>query len=140
MSANTTPIFPITPNISGTSSGVVTANTDTSMTSGTSYLLYTAGSNGSKLETVYVNYLATQTQLTNLRFFINNGATVSTTANNNLIYELSVTTLTLSQTGANTLYTWQANLYLKPSYRVYVTTGSALNGAGINVVAQGGDY
>jgi len=139
MAAGTSPIFAASPNISWTG-GVVTANTDTSMTSGTSYLLYTAGSNGSKLETVYINYLATQTQLTNLRFFVNNGSSTATTANNNLVYELSATTLTLSATAANTIYTWQANLYLKPSYRVYVTTASTLNGAGINCIAQGGDY
>lgn len=139
MAAGTAPIFAASTNISWVGS-VATANTDTSMTTGTSYLLYTAGSNGSKLETVYLNYLATQTQGTNIRFFVNNGSATATTINNSLVYELSVAATTISQASAGPLYTWQANLYLKPSYRIYVTTGTGLAGTGMQATAQGGDY
>lgn len=139
MAAGTSPIFAASTNVSWTGS-IATANTDTSMSTGTSYLLYTAGANGSKLETVYVNFLATQTQDTNLRFFINNGSATGTTANNVLVHEMTVVSLAISNAAANTLYTWQANLYLKPSYRVYITTGIGLAGAGVNATGLGGDY
>lgn len=136
MAANTQPIFVITPNISYISSGLA-ANTALDGT-GTVATVFTAGSNGSKVENVSLWHLGTNIA-TVIRFFVNNGSTNTVAANNALVFEYTMAANTVSQTAASVQYMWNANLYLKSGYKLNVTIGTAI-AAGIMSCAQGGDY
>lgn len=137
MAANTTPIFVKQPHIEYATTGTA-ANTNLDGT-GTVVTVFTAdATNGSKVETVTMWNLGTNVT-TVVRFFVNNGSTNTTASNNALVQEFTWNANTVSQTAASTPVTWQANLYLKPGYKLNVTIGTAI-AAGIMVAAQGGDY
>lgn len=136
MSANTTPIFVGTPRNSYLTTGV-NANTALDGT-GTVATVFTAGANGSKIETVNLWNLGTNVA-TVVRFFINNGSTNATAANNALVQEFTWAINTLSQTAASVPVAWQANLYLPSGYKLNCTIGTAV-AAGIMVGCQGGDF
>jgi hypothetical protein len=138
MAANTTPIFIGTPNVQWSGS-MTAANTDTSMATGTSYAVYTASANGSKVEDLYITYLGTLAGATVLRLFVNNGSSTGTAANNTLVTEITVPALTISQTAANTPIVVRLNLVLKANYVLRATLGTAAAN-GIAVTAVGGDY
>jgi hypothetical protein len=138
MAANTTPIFIGTPNVQWSGS-MTAANTDTSMATGTSYAVYTASANGSKVEDLYITYLGTLAGATVLRLFVNNGSSTGTAANNTLLTEITVPALTISQTAANTPIVVRLNLVLKANYVLRATLGTAAAN-GIAVTAVGGDY
>jgi len=136
MAVNTTPIFVGTPRNSYISTGV-NANTALDGT-GTVATAFTAGANGSKIETVSLWNLGTNIG-TVVRFFVNNGSTNATAANNALVYETTWASNSLSQTAASVPVIWQANLYLPAGYKLNCTIGTAI-AAGIMVDTQGGDF
>lgn len=136
MSANTAPIFVGTPRNSYINTGT-TANTLFDGT-GTVATVFTAGSNGSKVETVNLLNLGSNVA-TAVRFFINNGSTNATAANNALVNEITWATNSASQVAASTPVSWNANLYLPAGYKLNVTIGTAI-ASGIMVQAQGGDF
>lgn len=136
MASNTTPIFVGTPRNSYISTGT-SANTNFDGT-GTVATVFTAGANGSKVETVTLQNMGTNIA-TVVRFFINNGSANSVAANNSLVYEATWATNTASQVAASIPVVWGANLYLPASYKLNVTIGTAV-ASGIMVGAQGGDY
>lgn len=138
MATNTSPIFIGTPNQQWSGS-MTAANTDTSMATGTSYLVYTAGSNGSKVEDLYITYLGTLAGATIVRLFVNNGSSTGTAANNALFQEIAVPALTISQSAINTPILTRLNLVLKAGYKLYATLGTAATN-GLQCVAVGGDY
>jgi len=83
MTANTQPIFPLTPKVSwGT---VTTANTAKDGT-GTVVTVFTAGADGSRIDQIKVRALGTNVA-TVIRFFVNNGSTNATAANNSLVHD-----------------------------------------------------
>lgn len=137
MASNTSPVFVSGPQISWSGS-MTAANTDTSMATGVTYLVFTAGANGAKVETVDLWHLGTNVS-TNVRFFVNNGSATGTAANNALIQEFTMAANTVSQNAASSPVIWQANLYLSGGYRLYATLGTAVS-AGIMAAAQGGSY
>lgn len=137
MASNTSPVFVSGPKISWSGS-MTTADTDTSMATGTSYLVYTAGANGSKVETVNIWHLGTNVS-TVVRFFVNNGSSTGTAANNALVQEFTMAANSVSQNAASVPVVWAANLYLGSGYKLYATLGTAVS-AGIMAAAQGGDY
>lgn len=136
MAAGTSPIFVATPRNSYITTGTA-ANTLFDGT-GTVATVFTAGANGSKVETVTLLNMGTNIA-TAVRFFINNGSANSVAANNSLVYELTWASNTASQVAASTPITWQANLYLPASYKLNVTIGTAI-ASGIMCGSQGGDY
>ncbi len=136
MAAGTSPIFCATPRSSWANVSL-TANAAYDGT-GTVSTVFTAGANGSKLEDVFVIPLGTQIA-TVIRFFINNGSTNATPANNTLVYELTLAANTASQTAAQTIYTWKANLILPAGYKLNCCTGTTVAST-TQVTAQGGDY
>jgi hypothetical protein len=137
VAANTTPIFARQPSIQYVSTGV-NANTALDGT-GTIATVFTAdATNGSRIEQVTLNHLGTNIA-TVVRFFVNNGSSNTTATNNALVYEVTMAANTLSQTAASVPVIWNANLLLKPGYKLNVTIGTAI-AAGIMVAAQGGDY
>lgn len=106
---------------------------------GTVATVFTAGSNaGSRIDTLYLEHLGTNVA-TVVRFFINNGSSNTTAANNSLIYEITMAANTLSQTAASVPQQIVPGLVLPPGYKLNVTIGTAI-AAGIQVTATGGDY
>lgn len=144
MPANLQPIFPLTQKVSWGS--VATANTAKDGT-GTVVTVFTAGANGSKIDQIKVRALGTNVA-TVLRFFINNGSTNATPANNTLIHEVTVAATTVSETAAladnDITITKGSDVavpipYLPAGYKVNVTVGTTV-AAGLHVTVHGSDY
>ena len=138
MPANTTPVYTLTPNIT-VGQTIQTANTAKDGT-GTVVLVYTAGSNGSKVESVVFRATGTNTA-TVARIFVNNGSTPTSAANNSLFGEITLAATTLSEVGALADYRYQFpdNFRLPASYRIYVTIGTTI-AALYAVTGYGADY
>jgi len=146
MPANTTPVFPITPKVSFTGN-ITTANTAKDGT-GTVNLLYTAGSNGSRIDQIKVRAKGTNVA-TVMRFFVNNGSDPTVAANNTLVHEKTIPATTLSETSelADVDVTIAKDAgkvacpipYLPAGYRLYVTIGTTI-AAGVQVTCWGGDF
>lgn len=136
MAAGNSPIFIATPRTAGITTGV-NANTAFDGT-GTVATIFTAGTNGSKVEDVYLVAMGTNVA-TVVRFFINNGSTNTTAANNNLVHEETMAANTASQVAASIPVRWIANLVLPAGYKLNVTIGTAI-ASGIMATAVGGDY
>lgn len=118
---------------------VTTANTTTDLTTGTTYLIFTAdATNGGYLQKLRVRPLGTNVA-TVLRIWINNGATTGAATNNTLYDEVSLGSSTASQTSALALYELPMNMALPAGYKIYVTLGTTV-AAGFDVSAIGGKY
>lgn len=136
MAAGTSPIFLATPRNSFATVSL-TANTAYDGT-GTVSTIFTAGADGSKVEDVYAVPQGTQVA-TVLRFFVNNGSTNATPANNSLVYELTLNAQSSTQTAAQQIYIWRANLVLPPGYKINCCVGTTVAST-TQVTAFGGDY
>ncbi len=143
MSANIEPIYPVIPKVSMCK--VLTADATASKnhdgTSSGAVLLFTAGANGSRIDSVKAMPLGTNAA-TVLRLFINNGQDPTVATNNSLFKEISSASNTISETAAVTelkLITPDDLLCLPPNYRLYIVVGTTIV-AGLQVTAIGGDY
>lgn len=135
MPANTSPIFPLTPNLAWAT--VTTANTAKDGT-GTVATVYTAGANGSRVDYLKVRALGTNVA-TVIRVFINNGSTNATAANNTLIMDQTIAATTNSETAQLADNIIQLDLSLPAGYKINVTIGTTV-AAGLQVTGVGGDY
>lgn len=137
MPANTSPIFPLTPNVAW---GVIdTANTAKDGT-GTVVTIFTAGANGARADKL--RYKAKGTNVaTVLRVFVNNGSTNATAGNNTMIHEETIAATTLSEVAAllNGEIAFADGLPLTAGYKLNLTIGTSI-AAGLHVSAHGGDY
>lgn len=147
MAQNTSPIFPLVPEVlwvSGTAATAgtpgLTANTTTDLTAGTIYgPIFTAdATDGSRLDFIKVRSLGTNLA-TVIRIWINNGAATTTAANNTLYLERTFLATTVSQTAELPDIILPLNISLPAGYRVYATFGTAV-AAGFHLTAVGGDY
>jgi hypothetical protein len=139
MAANTSPIFTLSPEIQWAISAT-TANTTKDLSSGTIYPVFTGGTNGSYVQRIRFRTLGTNLAATVARVWINNGSATGTAANNTLFDEISLPATTVSETAAQANYELPLNFALPPSYRIYVTLGTAPNAAGWDATIIGGDY
>ena len=135
MPANTSPIFPLTPNISWAT--VTTANTAKDGT-GAVVTVFTAGANGSRVDYLKVRALGTNVA-TVLRVFVNNGGANTTAANNSLILDQTIAATTNSETAQLVDNIIQLDLSLPAGYKINVTIGTTV-AAGLQVTGVGGDY
>lgn len=136
MPANTSPIFPLTPQIAWAT--ITAANTATDGT-GTVNTIFTAGANGGRVDYIRCRALGTNAA-TVLRVFINNGSTNATATNNALFEELTLPITTASNTGDTGGDSDIAlNLSLPVGYKINVVLATAV-AAGWKVSAVGGDY
>lgn len=137
MAQNTNPIFGLTPNVSW-AQGALTANTTTDLTAGTIYLLYTAGASGSYLDEIWLKAIGTNIA-SMARFWINNGATTASAANNTFIRDYQLPATTASNTSMQPDFVLPIRKPIPATYRVYATlpTGVA---AGYDITAFGLDY
>jgi hypothetical protein len=146
MPANTIPIFPATPKVEW---GVIsTANTAKDGT-GSVVTVFTAGVNGARIDQIKVRARGTNVA-TAMRFFVNNGLTNTTAANNSLAHEVTIAATTLSETAALVDNDIMINKdggartevpipYLPPGFKINVTIGTAV-AAGLSVSVWGADY
>ena len=139
MPANTAPIFTLLPEIMWTTNMTV-ANTG-NLSAGTSYMVFSAGTNGSYVQKIRFRHQSTNTNnaATMARVFINNGGALATAANNTIWDEITIAANTASQTAASTNYELPLNFALPPGYYLYCTLGTTVV-AGIQATVIGGDY
>jgi hypothetical protein len=146
MTANTTPIFPLTPKVSW---GTVTAANTAMNGTGTVSTVFTAGADGSRIDQIKVRGLGTNVA-TALRFFINNGSTNATVENNSLVHETTIAITTASNVAAlvdnditinkdGGARTEPPILYLPAGYKINVAIGTAV-AAGLQITVWGADY
>jgi hypothetical protein len=139
MAGNTDPLFSRTPDIQFIGP-MVTANTTPDLSSGTSYLLFTAGANGSFVTKLRLRSTpAGNTTATVLRLFINNGSTTGTATNNTLYEEITLPATTASAVAATPSYEIPLNFALPAGYKLYATIGTASANGWYGTVI-GGDY
>jgi hypothetical protein len=134
---NTKPIFTASADTQWSVSAV-TANTTKDLTSGTNYLVFTAGSNGGYVQRMRFRPLGTNVA-TVARIFINNGGATSGATNNAWWDEISLAATTLSETSALSTYEIPLNFALPSGYRLYATLGTAV-AAGYTITCVGGKY
>lgn len=142
MAANTSPIFSRAPDIQWAES-IVTANNTLDLSSGTSYLVFTADAT----EGGFVRELrikanpANNTAATVVRVWINNGGSLATPANSALLTEIGLPATTASATQPNPDFIVPLNIALPPGYTIYVTIGTAPGGSGeFTATAIAGKY
>ena len=145
MAANTAPIYSIAgdvTSVAANNSGLVvgpTANTSQDG-SGTLYKAFTAGANGSYLQKIRFRPVGSPAA-TVCRVFISSSTTTSATATW-LYDEITLPTVTVSQTAASSVFELPLNFALPASYLLYVTFGTSTGstGTGYSVVTVAGDY
>ncbi len=137
MAANISQIFSVVGNIGGVASGLG-ANTAMDGT-GTTALVFTAGSNGSRIERVQAIHLGTNVAGL-LRFFWNNGSTPATATNNSLIEELAMAANTLVQNAISVPgILLRVPIVLAPNQRLYAAVAVSV-ASGYQITAFGGSY
>jgi hypothetical protein len=164
MPANTTPIFPLTPNLGVQNVVLSTAMTNTKAFDGTDTagtalaLAFTAGANGARVDTIVVRLTSTNgatasgtSAATLVRFWINNGSANTTAGNNQLMpWDVAIPatgvvaldTSTLPSYNAMTNSALAGGISLPAGYKIYAGTTVAAGGTNIGVLVsvQGGDY
>jgi hypothetical protein len=130
-----TPIFPATPKTSW--GKLTTANTNYDGT-GTVTELFTAGVNGSRIDSIKVKPLGTNVA-TVLRLFVNNGSDPETPDNNSLIFELTLPETTASQVASLAEYQEVLDFAIPAGYKLYGSLGTEV-ASGYQVTVFGGDY
>lgn len=156
MAANTSPIFPITPNSGVMNCIVSTAMTNTKAMDGTEAvgtalaLAFTAGANGARVDTIRVRYTATNgstatgtSAATVLRFWLNNSAANTTATNNKFIGEIAMPAQAVTALATGTLpeYVLTLGVSIPAGYKIYV--GSTVAAGGVLAFLtdiSGGDY
>lgn len=134
MAANVVPIFPLTPKIGFAT--VATANTALDGT-GSPATIFTAGSNGARVDQIIISHLGTNID-TVARIFINNGSTTATATNNALYAEFDMGANTLSQVAVS-VQQFGSGLTLPAGYTLTATVGTTI-AAGVKFLVIGGDY
>lgn len=146
MSAGIAPIYVATPADEWASSNACTAaNTNADLSSGTSYLVGTAGVNGAFLKGLTCKALpANATAASVMRIWLNNGSTIAAPANSALVGELPLPATTVQAAGGNPDFYWAApngGRAIATGHKVYVTFGTAAGGSGAwCVTADKGDF
>lgn len=142
MPANIAPIYSRAPDVQWIGA-IVTANNTLNITTGTSYLVYTAdATNGGFVEEVRIKVdPANNCAATVARLWINNGATTGTAANSSFIGEVSIPAVTVSATVATPEFSIPVNKAIPAGYKLYLTVGTAPGGsAQLSATAFGGKY
>lgn len=134
MSANTTPIFGLTPRVAQTGTFGTSANTNLDGSGTTFATLITAGAAGSRVDQCIITHLGSNVASV-VRFFVD----PTGSAGWKLIHEETVAINTVSQVAASVPVIWNCNLVLPASAKIGLTSGTAVT-AGYNCTAVGADY
>jgi hypothetical protein len=136
MPPNTKPIFPLVPNIG--IARITAGNTATDGT-GTVTTMFTAGTNGARLDKVTISSAGTNVA-TVLRLFLNNGSATSTAANNALVAEIDLPATTSSAVKANSpRFDVNLDIALPAGWKLTAVLATAV-ASGWAVSALGGDF
>lgn len=139
MAANIQPIYSRLADVQWATEIVQSANTTTTLTSGTIYPVFTADTtNGGYVQRIRFRPLGSNAA-TVARVWINNGGDTTVASNNSLWDEIAIALTTVSQTAAQATYELPLNFPLPASYRLYVTLGTVVL-AGFDVTVIGGKY
>lgn len=140
MAAGTSPIYTRTPDVQWIS-GITAANTTADLTSGTSYLAFTAdATEGGFVRSIRFKATpAGNTTATVARIWINNGSSTGTAANNALFGELTLPAVTASATAATVELEYPVNAPLPAGYKIYITIHTA-SANGWTATTFGGKY
>jgi hypothetical protein len=144
MTANTAPIFPLSPKVGYATLTAVDATASknhdgTGVLNTSIFAVYTAGVNGGRVDDLIVVPLGS-TAATVVRVFLNNGSANTTVANNTLIAERTIPQATLSETSELQQTPIPINRAIPPGYKVLVCLGTAVSAPGLQVSAFCGDY
>lgn len=142
MAANTSPIYTRSADVQWAES-ITAANNTIDITSGTSYLVWTAdATEGGFLREIRIKANPSQnTAATVARFWINNGSTTATAANSALFTEVGLPATTASATNAQPDFIVPVNMAIPAGYRIYMTVGTAPGGSGeFTAIGIGGKY
>lgn len=137
MAANTAPIYPDSINDDW---GTITAANTAKDGTGTVVTIFTAGADGALIERFRVQALGTNVASV-LRFFLNNGGSNATPANNSLIHEATCAATTISEVAALAPVEVLPSMPIKleAGYKINIALGTAV-AAGLQVTAFGGDF
>jgi hypothetical protein len=140
MAGNSTPIYSKVADWQW-AGAITAANTTKDLTTGTSYLVFTAdATNGGYVKKIRVRHVGANASATVMRVFINNGSATNVATNNILFDEIGIAAnASVSETGASTNYEIPINEALPPGYCIYVTIGTAITG-GLAATAVAGKY
>lgn len=140
MAKNIDPIYPVTPNISW-ATDVTVANNTADISTGTSYLVFTAGANGSYVSDIVVKMSpGVSTAATVMRAWLNNGAATTTVGNSVMIGEVSIPATTNSASQAMPDICLPIRRAIPAAYRIYVTVGTDPGATNLVATCFGGDY
>lgn len=131
---SSSPAFAATPDVQWTS---LTAANNVYDGTGTVGSAFTAPATGSFLSFIKCKPLGTNVA-TVARFFLNNGSTNATAANNALIGEVQLAATTASAVGALAEVIYPLNFAIPAGYKVNVVLGTAVS-AGWEFTVVGGD-
>ena len=139
---NTEPVYSKVGDIQWAES-ITAANTTIDITTGTSYLVFTAdATNGGFVSRVIVKANpSANTAATVVRLWLNNGSTTGTAANSALVAEQGIPATAASSNVALPDFTIPLNMALPAGYKIYLTIGTAPGGSGeFTATAIGGKY
>lgn len=141
MAVNNNAVFPDSGNIDWINS-MTAANTNADITAGTSYLVFTAGADGSNVREIRLKAApGNNTAATVLRIWINNGSTTGTAANSVLFGEMSIPATVASSSAAQPDFVYPMNIDLDANFKIYLTLGTAPGGSGaFSACAVAKDY
>lgn len=144
MTANTSPIFTLTPDIStdkttGRSQAITAAiGSSYDGTHANMVLVHTADTNGSYVDRI--RCIAAGTNVATVaRLFANNGSTNGTASNNCPIDQIALPATTATNTAATPTILIPLGIRLKAGERLYIGLGTAV-AAGWAFVAESGQY
>lgn len=141
MPANVQPIYTREPDVQWTISAMTVANTTKDLTTGTTYVVFTADTtNGSYVQRIRFRPLGNNNSATVARVWINNGSVTTTAANNALIDEITLPSTSNSELAAQSNYELPLNFGMGPGDRLYITLGTLPNSAGWQATVFGGKY
>jgi hypothetical protein len=136
MAANTLPAFSLTANISSCTLSAANTAKDGTGTTGTAFTA--DATNGSNL--VFIRCVALGSNTASVaRFFVNNGSSSATPANNFSLGEVSLPATTLSEVGATQSVDFACGIWLPAGYKILVALGTAV-AAGWAFTAVGENY
>ena len=142
MAANTSPIYTRVADIQWVES-ITVANNTIDLTSGTSYLIWTAdATEGGYLREIRIKANpANNTAATVARIWINNGSTLGTSSNSALLTEVGIPATTAIATQPLPDIVVPINMAVPATYRFYLTVGTAPGGSGeFTATGIGGKY
>ena len=157
MAANTSVIFPLTPNNGVFNSLLTTAMTNTKAFDGTEaagtamVACLTAGANGARIDSIDVRVVSTNgatasgtTAATLVRFWINNASANTTATNNQLLGELEIPAVTnvALATSKIPVFTLPVGKVIPAGYKIYAGLTVAVGGTAcaLLVCPVAGDY